>query len=70
MTLAAQPSAMPTNKLSVGLISQATISLAWSEVFSAWPAISGPGVSQLAGIVIALIIAYFVKDQANVPVSE
>lgn len=69
MTQAVQTSAMPTNKMATGIISTATISLAWGEVMQSWyPPFAGDGVSALAGALIAFIIAYFVKDRPNVPV--
>ncbi|WP_435170861.1 hypothetical protein [Falsirhodobacter sp. 1013] len=68
MPLAKQTSAAPTNKLLAGGISAAVITSAWSELFAAWPAISGPGMSTLAGILIAMGIGYFVPDRTNAPV--
>ncbi|WP_435168323.1 hypothetical protein [Falsirhodobacter sp. 1013] len=65
MPLAKQTSAAPTNKLMAGGISAAVITSAWSEVFAFWPPISGPGMSTLAGILIAMLIGYFVPDRPN-----
>ncbi|MDB6453564.1 hypothetical protein [Falsirhodobacter sp. 20TX0035] len=69
MPLATQLSRAPTNKLMAGGISAAVITSAWSEVFAFWPPISGPGMSTLAGILIAMAIGYFVPDRANLPVT-
>ncbi|MDB6454836.1 hypothetical protein [Falsirhodobacter sp. 20TX0035] len=68
MSLAKQTSLAPTNKLMAGGISAAVITSAWSEVFAAWPAFSGPGMSTLAGILIAMAIGYVVPDRLNAPV--
>lgn len=70
MALAKQRSAAPTNKLAVGTISAAVITQAWAEVFADLaPQIAGPGVSTLAGILVAMAIGYFVPDRPNTQVS-
>lgn len=68
MRTAIQNTSLPTNKLTIGSISAAVITQAWAEVFAAVPEISGPGVSTLAGILIAMGIGYFVPDRPNTEV--
>lgn len=65
MTLANQPSVLPTNKLTVG----ALLAPAIAEVFQAYapPELSGPAMSALVGALIAMFVAYWVPDRANVP---
>ena len=66
MALAKQPSAMPTNKLSVAVMVGPAATEAWGAVMaSVYPALSGPEMSMLIGGLAALVVGWLVPDRAQ-----
>lgn len=63
MALATQPSALPTNKLTIGIL----LPLAVQEIGPMmFPQLAdAPNTLMLAGAVIALVVAWFVPDRAT-----
>ena len=67
MALVKQPSALPTNKLSVAVMIGPAATEAWGAVMATvYPPLSGPEMSVLVGALAALVVGWFVPDRANV----
>lgn len=67
MALVRQPSALPTNKLSVAVMIGPAATEAWGAVMATvYPPIAGPEMSVLVGALAALVVGWFVPDRANV----
>ena len=69
---AVQPRGWPTNKLMVGALVASATSQIWSNFAPDHvPMLAGPDVSMLVGFVVStgfgFLIAWFVKDNANIP---
>lgn len=68
MKSAKQPDWWPTNKLMVASAIAPAASEAWGRVMADLaPALAGPDVSILAGLLAALGVGWFVSDRPNVP---
>lgn len=69
MSLVKQPSALPTNKLSVAVLVGPAVTELWGNVMlELWPALAGDSTSMFVGALAALILGYLVPDRANVAV--
>lgn len=65
--LVKQPSKLPTNKLTVGLLVQYASEEIWTNIMNdLYPPLAGNYTGALVGLGIGFAVAYFVKDRANV----
>jgi len=62
-----QPSKRPTNKMTVAALVGPAASEVWGKFTAIHaPALSGEAMSVLIGALAAMLVAYWVKDRANV----
>lgn len=62
-----QPSAMPTRKLMTGALVGPAAAEAWGNIMATvYPPVAGPEMSMLIGALAAVLVAYWVRDRANV----
>jgi len=68
MGRATQPDAWPTRKLAVGATVATAAAEVWGAVMAgAYPALAGPAMSALVGLLAGLAVGWFVADRPNVP---
>lgn len=68
MTTVRQPSALPTNKLTVAMVSASLAGIAKAFVVQAWPQFGDPVIWEPLPYIIGFIAGWFVKDRPNVSV--